>query len=336
MVGGLLGLNLVLLVRPTLESRARNQRRWVMLAATAAAAAVAILLLPVPDDTIGKLLQVFGLAVTALITLSSTTIAANMMAGLMIGRVQAFKPGDFIRIFGPGQDTFGRVTSRGLFHVEIQSEERDLMTVPNSFMISHPVRTVRQDGTIISCELSLGYDLPHGKIETLLVKAVEDAGLTDAYVLIRELGDFSVTYCAAGFLKDVSSLLTARSRLRGSILDTLHGAGVEIVSPSFMNQRRVEDPVIAERSRKDPMASSSFESMIFDKAEDARRIERVREALENAKGSLKSLETELGKAEADARDRIKDKIEHQKQLVEYLVKKVNSLERTANSTGGES
>ncbi|MEO1534091.1 MAG: mechanosensitive ion channel family protein, partial [Planctomycetota bacterium] len=279
LVASLLWLNLILLVRPTLESRVRNQRRWLMLAVTIVVVVVLILRLPVPDQTIGALLQVLGLAVTALITLSSTTIAANMMAGLMLGRVGAFKPGDFIRVFGPGGETFGRVTARGLFHVEIQSEERDLMTVPNSFMIAHPVRTVRQDGTIVTCELSLGYDVPHSKIETLLAKAVEKAGLTDAYVQIRELGDFSVTYRAAGFLSDVKSLLTARSRLRAAILDTLHGAGVEIVSPTFMNQRRVEEPVIAERSRKDPMAKSAFESMIFDKAEDAERVERVREAL---------------------------------------------------------
>ena len=327
LVGGLLALNLVLLVRPTLESRVRNQRRWVMLAVTLAVVVILILLLPVPDDTIASLLQVFGLAVTALITLSSTTIAANMMAGLMLGRVGAFKPGDFIRVFGPGGETFGRVTARGLFHVEIQSEERDLMTVPNSYMIMHPVRTVRQDGTIVTCELTLGYDVPHGKIETLLGRAVEKAGLTDAYVQIRELGDFSVTYRAAGFLKDVKSLLTARRRLRAAILDTLHGAGIEIVSPTFMNQRRVEEPVIAARSRKDPMAKSAFEAVIFDKAEDAERVERVREALETAKAKVKDLEAQLGEADADGKAELKSEIEHQKELVAFLAGTVDQLER---------
>lgn len=330
MVGGLLALNMVLLVRPTLESRVRNQRRWVMLAATVVVVVLLILVLPVPDGTIASLLTVLGLAVTALITLSSTTIAANMMAGLMLGRVGAFRPGDFIRVFGPSGETFGRVTNRGLFHVEIQSEERDLMTVPNSYMITHPVRTVRQDGTIVTCELTLGYDLPHGKIESLLGKAAQTAGLTDPYVQIRELGDFSVTYRVAGFLADVQSLLTARSRLRAAILDTLHGAGVEIVSPAFMNQRRAEEPVIAERSRRDHMASSTFESMIFDKAEDAQRIERVREALETAKQKVKDLEAQLGEADAEAKADLKDDIEHQKQLVEYLVGKVNQLEQSGS------
>lgn len=335
LMSGLFVLNYVLLVRPTLESRVRNQRRWVMLASTIVVLVALVLTLPIPNESRVAILQVVGLAVTALITLSSTTIAANMMAGLMIGRVGAFRPGDFIRIFGAGGETFGRVTARGLFHVEIQSEERDLMTVPNSYMITHPVRTVRLDGTIVTCELSLGYDVPHGKIETLLAKAVEKAGLTDAYVQIRELGDFSVTYRAAGFLSDVKSLLTARSRLRAAILDTLHGAGIEIVSPTFMNQRRVEEPVIAERSRKDPMAKSAFESMIFDKAEDAERVERVREALEKAKARVKELETQLSEADADAKDDIKSDIEHQKELVAYLVGKVNDLESSGGG-GGES
>ncbi len=326
LVVGLLALNVVLLVRPTLESRVRNQRRWFMLAATVVVVVLLILVLPVPDGTIASLLTVLGLAVTALITLSSTTIAANLMAGLMIGRVGAFKPGDFIRVFGPNGETFGRVTARGLFHVEIQSEERDLMTVPNSFMITHPVRTVRQDGTIVTCELSLGYDLPHGKIESLLKRAAESAGLTDPYVQIRELGDFSVSYRVCGFLAEVRSLLSARSRLRATILDTLHGAGVEIVSPAFMNQRRAEEPVIAERSRRQGASYASFESMIFDKAEDAERVERVREALETTKQKVKELEAQLGEADAEAKDELKQEIEHQRELVSYLTGKVNQLE----------
>jgi len=35
-------------------------------------------------------------------------------------------------------DYFGRVTERGLFHVEIQTEDRDLATLPNMFLVSQP------------------------------------------------------------------------------------------------------------------------------------------------------------------------------------------------------
>ena len=54
---------------------------------------------------------------------------------------------------------------------------------------------------------------------------------------LLEPGDFSVTYAIADFPADPKHLLTVRSRLRKAVLDTSHAAGVEIVSPFFMNQR---------------------------------------------------------------------------------------------------
>ncbi|MEO1583160.1 MAG: mechanosensitive ion channel domain-containing protein [Planctomycetota bacterium] len=329
-IGALVAINYLILVRPTIETRVKNQRRWIMLALTIVAALLVLIQLPVEDDTKKTIIQALGIAVTALITLSSTTIAANLMAGLMLGRVQAFKPGDVIRVVGSNGETFGRVTARGLFHVEVQTDERDLVTLPNSYVITHPVRVVRQSGTIITCDVSIGYDVPHGKLETLLVEAATESGLSDAYVLVRELGDFSVLYRAAGFLKDTKSILSARSKLRTHILDSLHGAGVEIVSPTFMNQRRVEDPVIAVHESEDEKkarSAESPESIVFDKADDAERVERVRKALEEARKSLKSLESELSDASDDERKaELKDDIEHQKTLIEYLTSRVGRLE----------
>ena len=109
------------------------------------------------------------------------------MAGLMLQVVKSFNPGDFIRV----GERMGRVTERGLFHVEIQTEDRDLTTLPNLHLATNPVTVVHSTGTIISAELSLGYDISHTKIEELLKQAVNQAGLQDAFVLIISLNDFT-------------------------------------------------------------------------------------------------------------------------------------------------
>ena len=80
--------------------------------------------LPVSEATRGQLISLAGLVLTALIALASTTLVANAMSGLLLRIVNSFRPGDFIRV----GDAFGRVTERGLFHTEIQTEDRDLMT----------------------------------------------------------------------------------------------------------------------------------------------------------------------------------------------------------------
>ena len=115
--------------------------------------------------------------------------------------------GDFIRI----GDYFGRVSGRGLFDTEIQTETRELISLPNSYCISHPVATILGSGTIIATTLSLGYDLDHKRIEELLIKAAQSCGLQEPFVHILKLGDFSVTYRVSGLLQEAKHLITAQS-----------------------------------------------------------------------------------------------------------------------------
>ncbi|MEE4659450.1 MAG: mechanosensitive ion channel domain-containing protein, partial [Halieaceae bacterium] len=228
------------------------------------------------------ILSLLGIIITAVIALSSTTFVSNIMAGLMLRAVNSFRPGDYIRC----EQHFGRVTERGLFHTEIQTPDRDLATVPNLFLVNNPLTVVHESGTIISAELSLGYDIAHQRVEELLKQAATDAGLSDAFVLVGELGDFSVIYRVGGFAEDVSRLLTTKSNLRRSILTTMHAAGVEIVSPNFMNQRVLDpaDKVIPKADRVAvPVAEqASPEEVIFDKAETAAQRETLKQSLREA------------------------------------------------------
>lgn len=271
-------------------------RQVILLLSTAAGILLVIFVLPISETSRGQILSLLGIVITAVIALSSTTFVANIMAGLMLRAVNSFHPGDFIRC----QEMFGRVTERGLFHTEIQTEDRDLATVPNLFLVTNPVTVVHDSGTIISATLSLGYDLSHRHVEELLLKAAEDAGLSDAFVLVGELGDFSVSYRVGGFFDDVSKLLTAKSNLRKKILSVLHKNGVEIVSPNFMNQRVLPEgqQMIPKGYLEDLPASegASAEEIIFDKADSAAEKE-----------SLKQEQVEIKNRIAEITELLKDK-----------------------------
>lgn len=253
-------------------------RQLVSLVAWILGLLVLLLSLPVSDTTRGQILSLIGVVTTALIALSSTTFVANTMAGLLLRIVGGFKPGDFIHV----GDYFGRVTERGLFHTEIQTEDRDLMTLPNMHLVNNPVTVVFSSGTIVTANISLGYEIHHSRIEQCLIQAAEKAGLKDPFVQVRELGDFSVSYRVAGRLEDVASLLTARSELRKQMLDALHGADIEIVSPGFVYQRRedADKPKIAKPpARKSPRRQQrKAEELVFDKAEEASKKEQKKEA----------------------------------------------------------
>ena len=204
----------------------------IMLALTMAGGLAVIIALPIDDVLRGQLLSLVGILLSAAIALSSTTFIGNILAGIMLKVVRSARPGDFVTI----GDLTGRVTEMDLLHTQVQTEFRDLVTVPNLFMVTQPLHVVRASGTIIHAEVSLGYDVHHGRVSEVLL-----AALKDAFVQVRELGDFAVSYRVAGLLEDVQSLISARSDLRRAVLDALHAADIEIVSPSFMNTRALAE-----------------------------------------------------------------------------------------------
>ncbi len=285
--------------QPDLGPEARLPRQLIMLALSVLMLIALILAYPFTDNTRAQLIGLLGIVLTGVIGLSSTTFVSNAMAGFMLRAVGSFRPGDFIRV----GDNVGRVTERGLFHTEIQTEDRDLVTLPNIHMVTNPVAVVRASGTIVSASLSLGYDADHATVEPLLKKAAETIGLVEPFVQVQELGDFAVTYRAAGFLGEVKHLLTVRSELRRSILDTLHGAGIEIVSPSFMNQRPLAaDRLIIPRvsGRRSRMDSNPADQ-VFDKAEVAAELESLRAQQAALKENIAQLEQRVAGADGAVR-----------------------------------
>jgi small conductance mechanosensitive channel len=273
---------------------------------------VVVLALPVSETVQGQLLGLIGILLSAAIALSSTTFVGNVLAGMMMRAVRSFRPGDFISV----GEHFGRVTEQGLLHVEIQTEESDLTTMPNLYLVTNPVKVVRSTGTIIHADISLGYDVSHSVIEKLLIAAAEAAELKDPFVQVRELGDFSVTYRVAGLLPEVKHLITARSRLREMMLDKLHEGGVEIVSPTFMNTRALhEDQRFVPRTEKPPTRQATpsrpaLEDIVFEKAEEAASLEKLRELHEAAEGEIERIKSELEKSEDEgSKERLKAELE---------------------------
>ena len=277
----------------------------IMLVLTMAGVLAVIISLPVNDVLRGQLLSLIGILLSAAIALSSTTFIGNILAGIMLKAIKSVRPGDFITV----GDLTGRVTEMDLLHTQVQTEFRDLVTVPNLFMVTQPLHVVRKSGTIVGCKLSLGYDVHHERVREILLAAASRVGLKDAFVQVTELGDFSISYRVAGLLEDVQSLITARSDLRISVLDALHGAGIEIVSPSFMNTQTLAEgqrfmPEKASRSGKGRAPATRAEEVAFDVAKEAASIEELRSALELLEKELDALKEDEGNDSGAARERL--------------------------------
>jgi len=289
----LAAFNVYLKKRWSDQPEAQFKFQLIMLCLSLAGVLVLVAALPISETLRGQFLSLIGILLSAAIALASTTFIGNIMAGIMLKAIRKAKPGDFITV----ESLTGRITEMDLLHTEIQTEFRDLVTVPNSYMVSNPLKVVRASGSIITGEVSLGYDVAHGTARKILRAAAEASGLTDCFVHVRELGDFAVTYRVAGLLEDIHSLISARSRLLEAMLDALHGAGIEIVSPNYMNTRSLgsDRKVIARPSTaREDKTRTDVEALAFDKADDAASIEKLRRAIKTVESELDALAKEEG------------------------------------------
>lgn len=282
-----------------------------------------ILALPMGDSMRSQITSLMGIVISAVLALSSATFIGNGLAGIMLRTINSFKPGDFIHVEGH----FGRITERGLFHTEIQTENRDLTTLPNMFLTMNPVKVTRPSGTFISGICSLGYDVNRQKIEKALLDAADRAGLKDAFVRITELGDFSVVYKVTGMVEEIKTVLSAQSKINAMMLDALHDAGIEIVSPNFMNQRQTGDTVFIPKKVKkheEVVSDGAPESKIFDKAEEAESIEKRKENLADIEKRLEGLNAELKAAtEEQAQEDLKKRIEKWTAVRDKMAEKID-------------
>ncbi len=270
------------------------QRQLIMIAITLIGLVFAIVIIPINDTIRGQLLSLLGILVSATIALSSTTIVGNVVAGFMLKTLKNIRPGSYIHV----AEHSGRVSEMDLIHTEIQTEDRDLTTLPNLFLATNPVTVLRSSGTILSVEVSLGYDVPRRKIEELLETAANKAGLKNPFVQIRELGDFSVLYRLGGLAEDVERVISTRRALRACVLDELHAGGVEIVSPTYMNTRAQQDgrraiPPVDLRSVNEPEPEDgpSPEDLVFDKAQKAESVANLRKSRDELQQKIERCET---------------------------------------------
>ena len=328
------GANYLLILRHGgLGNEKLFSRQLVMLGLTLVGVVAVVLALPVNEGSRNQIIALLGLLISGVFAFSSSNIFANLASGILLRITKPFVIGDFISV---GKH-FGRVAERGLFDTEIQSETGELIALPNTYLTTNPVSALRSSGALVSASLSLGYDVHHAQVEPLLIKAAESSKLDDAFVQILELGNFAITYRVSGVLPEAKGLITARSNLHKAILDQLHGAGIEIMSATIMNQRPVDSgySFIPAPSRTRPVASAVepekiAEKVLFDKAELAQQLQERKAELAE---SVEVLQQQAKQADGDEKDRLKDQIEQLRDERKQLEKAEDEPLKASGSKG---
>ena len=185
--------------------------------------------------------QGISVFVGLIVSLGSSTVIGNIIAGLVITYMRPFKIGDRIQL----NDTTGNIIEKIPLVTRIRTPKNEVVTVPNSFvMSSHTVNystSAREYGLIIHSEVSIGYDIPWRKVNELLIDAaLNTPGVVDdprPFVLETSLSDWYPVYQVNAYIKEADKMPQIYSNLHQNIQDKFNEAGIEIMSPHYMAMR---------------------------------------------------------------------------------------------------
>lgn len=185
--------------------------------------------------------QGISVFVGLIVSLGSSTVIGNIIAGLVITYMRPFKLGDRIKL----NDTTGNVIEKTPLVTRIRTPKNEVVTIPNSFiMSSHTVnfsQSARDYGLIIHSEVSVGYDIPWRKTHQLLVEAaLNTPGVVDdprPFILETSLQDYYPVYQVNAYIKDANQLAQVYSDLHQNIQDRFNEEGIEIMSPHYIATR---------------------------------------------------------------------------------------------------
>lgn len=192
--------------------------------------------------------QGISVFVGLIVSLGSSTVIGNIIAGLVITYMRPFKLGDRIQL----NDTTGNVVEKTPLVTRIRTPKNEVVTIPNSFiMSSHTVnfsQSAREYGLIIHSEVTIGYDVPWRLVNKLLTEAaLNTPGVVDdprPFVLSTSLSDWYPVYQVNAYIKDADKLAEIYSNLHQNIQDRFNAEGVEIMSPHYMAMRDGNDPAM--------------------------------------------------------------------------------------------
>ena len=185
--------------------------------------------------------QGISVFVGLIISLGSSTVIGNIIAGFVITYMRPFKVGDRIQL----NETIGNVIEKTPFVTRLRTPKNEVVTIPNSFiMSSHTTNysvSARQYGLIIHSTVTIGYDAPWRQVHQLLIDAaLATPGIQpypQPFVLETELSDYYPCYQINAFIQDADQQAVIYSHLHQNIQDKFNEAGVEIMSPHYRANR---------------------------------------------------------------------------------------------------
>lgn len=194
--------------------------------------------LPGSDKGVFQGISVF---VGLIISLGSSTVIGNVIAGWVITYMRPFRKGDRIKL----NDTVGDIIEKTPLVTRIRTAKNEIVTLPNSFIMStqsvNYSRSAQEFGLILHTEVTIGYDVPWRLVHRMLIEAaLKTEGVLHEprpFVLETGLNDWYPVYQINAYTREAQKMSIIYSDLFQNIQDRFNEEGVEIMSPTYIATR---------------------------------------------------------------------------------------------------
>jgi small-conductance mechanosensitive channel len=178
-----------------------------------------------------------SLFIGLMVSLGSSSVISNLMAGYTMIYRRAFKVGDRIMV----KDLTGDVTDVRLMVTHLRTIKNEEIVLPNSEILnSHVINystLARSHGLILHTTVGIGYETPWRQVEAMLLTAAQrTTGLMKEpapFVRQQSLGDFAVTYELNAYCDEAQKMAPLYTALHQNILDVFNEHSVQIMTPAY-------------------------------------------------------------------------------------------------------
>ncbi len=183
-------------------------------------------------------LQGMSIFLGLILSLGSSSIIANVIAGYSMYYRRTFRVGDYVQVAGQ----VGEVVDVRLLVTHVRTAKNENVAIPNSLILGTEVINysvyARDRGLIVSARVGIGYDVAWQEVERLLLEAasrVPGALKQPApFVLECGLGDFAVAYEINIYSRQANDMPHLTADLQRHILDVFNESGVPIMTPAYI------------------------------------------------------------------------------------------------------
>lgn len=173
-----------------------------------------------------------------LLSLGSSSVIGNIMAGYTLVYRRAFKVGDRVKI----NEHIGDILERRILVTRLRTLKNEEVIIPNSEILNtHVVNyssMAEEQGLILHITAGIGYETPWRQVEAMLLEAgARTPGVLKKpppFVLQLALGDFCVTYELNVYSNQPNNMTKVYTLLSQNILDVFNEYGVQIMTPAYM------------------------------------------------------------------------------------------------------